>query len=171
MANTTTASNNTNDNTNKFALEIKDIFENNILNDLKRFIRQRQCLNTTNSYLIYLFHLVQSAGILTSAIAAGNGNFEIVWVGVGLNLFATLINVYEKTNNSILQKLMDDIKLIKNGKYIDEGQLIDTLSDNTPSSSNNLTPTTTSMTMPVSITPLFDNSGTTSTSTYKTFDI
>ena len=89
----------------------------------------------------------------------------------GLNLFATLINVYEKTNNSILQKLMDDIKLIKNGKYIDEGQLIDTLSDNTPSSSNNLTPTTTSMTMPVSITPLFDNSGTTSTSTYKTFDI
>lgn len=166
MATTTTASTVT----NAFSLEIKDIFENNTLNDLKRFINQRQCLNTTNSYLIYLFHLVQSAGILTSAIAAGNGNFEIVWVGVGLNLFATLINVYEKTNNSILQKLMDDIKLIKNGKYIDEGQLIDTLSDNTPSLSNNLNNPNT--TMPVSITPLLNNSDNSITSsTYKTFDI
>ena len=138
-------------NTHNFALEIKDIFENNTLNDLKRFIKQRQNLNTTNSYLIYLFHLVQSAGILTSAIAAGNSNFEIVWVGVGLNLLATLINVYEKTNNSILQKLMGDIKLIKNRTYVDESQLIDILSDN-------ISPqiTTTSD-------PLFNNSGTTST--------
>ena len=159
MANYTTASNAT----NNLSLEIKDIFENNTLNDLKRFIKQRQNLNTSNSYLIYLFHLVQSAGILTSAIAAGNNNFEIVWIGVGLNLLATLINVYEKTNNSILQKLMNDIELIKNGKYVDESQLIDTLSDNTQLPSNsNLTATM------HGIDPLLDNSVT--TSTYKTFN-
>ena len=160
-----TASNG-NNTTNNFSLEIKNIFENNTLNDLKRFIRQRQSLNTTNSYLIYLFHLVQSAGILTSAIAAGNNNFEIVWIGVGLNLFATLINVYEKTNNSILQKLMGDIELIKNGKYVDESQLIDTLQDNIQLSSNSTSTTT----IPTGgIAPLLDNSAI--TSTYKTFDI
>jgi hypothetical protein len=159
MANYTTEPNAT----NNFSLEIKDIFENNTLNDLKRFIKQRQNLNTSNSYLIYLFHLVQSAGILTSAIAAGNNNFEIVWIGVGLNLLATLINVYEKTNNSILQKLMNDIELIKNGKYVDESQLIDTLSDNTqlPSNSN-------STAIMHGIDPSLDNSVT--TPTYKTFN-
>lgn len=114
---------------NHFVIEMKEIFENNTLNDLKRFIQQRQNLNNTNACLIYLFHLVQSAGILTSAIAAGNNNYQIVWIGVGLNLLATLINVYEKTNNSILQKLMGDIISIKNGTYVDESQLIDTLSD------------------------------------------
>ena len=78
------------------ALEIQTILDNNKINDLNRFLNKRQCLNTTNTYLIYLFHLVQSAGILTTSIAAGTNNKELVWVGIGLNIFATLINVYEK---------------------------------------------------------------------------
>ena len=107
-------------------LEIQTIFDNNKINDLKRFLTKRQCLNTTNTFLVYLFHLVQSAGILTTSVAAGSNNTELVWVGIGLNIFATLINVYEKTNNSISAKLLSDIKLIKDNHYVDEGVLIET---------------------------------------------
>jgi hypothetical protein len=111
-------------------LEIQTIFDTNKINDLNRFLAKRQCLNTTNSYLIYLFHLVQASGILTTSIAAGTNNRELVWIGVGLNIFATLINVYEKTNNSISSKILNDIKLIKDNHYVDEGEFIDTGSQN-----------------------------------------
>ena len=110
---------------NDVFLEINDIFDNNMLSDLKRFILRRQNLNTTNSYLIYLFHLVQSAGILVSSIAASTQNETFIWVGISLNVTATLIHVYEKTNNSMLKKLLFDIKSIKNHTYVDEGELVD----------------------------------------------
>jgi hypothetical protein len=108
------------------SLEIQSILDKNRLDDLKRFLGKRQCLNTTNSYLIYLFHFVQSAGILTTSFAAGNNNTNLVWIGVTLNFLATLISIYEKTNNSILKKLMNEIKLIKEGSYLDESEVIET---------------------------------------------
>jgi hypothetical protein len=107
------------------SLEIKQILDNNKINDLQRFLNKRECLNTTNSYLIYLFHLVQSIGILLTSYATGNNNKNLIWVGVSLNFLATLIHVYEKSNNSILKKIMNDIKLIKDEKYIDEGEMVD----------------------------------------------
>lgn len=107
------------------ALEIKNLFDNNTFTDLKRFLKKRQCLNDTNSYLMYLFHLVQSAGILTTSFAAGSNNYQLVWTGIGLNILASLIHIYEKLNASIMKKLMHDIKAIKDGTYLDEGELID----------------------------------------------
>ena len=112
------------------AIEISNIFDNNKLSDLNRFLSKRQCLNNTNGYLIYLFHLVQSAGILTTAIAAGTENTDLVWIGVGLNITASLINVYEKLNNTISSKLLHDIKLIKTNNYVDESELIDSSNQN-----------------------------------------
>ncbi len=112
--------------TNKnISLEIKEIFDKNTLNDLNLFLNKRKCLNKTNSYLIYAFYLVQSAGILTTSIATGSNNINMIWLGVGLNLLATLINTYEKINNSILKKLLNEIREIKNGNYVDEKELID----------------------------------------------
>ena len=73
--------------------------------------------------LIYLFHIVQSAGILTTTIAAGYDMKLLVWVGVGLNITATLINVFEKTNSSISKNLMKDIQAIKEGSYVDESSI------------------------------------------------
>jgi len=102
------------------------MFDNNTLEDLKRFLNKRRCLNATNSYLIYIFHLVQSGGILVTSIATSNHDTNLIWIGVALNMLASLINVYEKTNNSILKKIMNDIKLIKEGNYIDEGELVET---------------------------------------------
>ena len=114
------------------SLEIKTIFDNNTLNDLKKFLNKRECLNTTNTYLMYFFYLIQSAGILTTSIATGNNNYTFIWVGVGLNVFATLINTYEKINNSQLKKLLKDIENIKNGNYIDETEIIDTEENKIP---------------------------------------
>ena len=108
----------------EIALEIKEIFDSNTVSDLKRFLNRRQRLNTINSYLIYLFHLIQSAGIFTSSYATSTDNKDLIWIGISLNILATLINVYEKTNNNILKKLMNDIVLIKEGTYVDEGELI-----------------------------------------------
>ena len=140
MDNNINTNTNTNTNTNRdIALEIQTIFDNNKINDLNRFLSKRQCLNTTNTYFVYLFHLVQSAGILTTSIAAGTNNTELVWIGVGLNVFATLINIYEKTNNSILSKLFNNIKLIKENNYVDEGELIEI--DNDKNKSSNMSNT------------------------------
>ena len=75
--------------------------------------------------LIYLFHVVQSAGILTTTIAAGYDMKVIVWVGVGFNILASLINVFEKTNTGISKHLMKDTQAIKNGTYVDEEPLIE----------------------------------------------
>ena len=135
-----------------FVLEIKEIFDNNTLSDLKRFLHKRESLNRANSYLIYLFYLVQSAGILTASVAAGNNDIYLLWSGIGLNVFASLIHVYEKLNNSIMKKLMHDIKSIKDGTYVDEGEMIDmeqkSASDN--KSNNNLP-------IPNVTTPLLNN--------------
>jgi hypothetical protein len=128
---------------NYVALEIKKIFDDNELDDLKRFMKKRKCLNLCNMYLIYLFHFVQSVGILTTTIAAGYDMKFLVWCGIGLNILASLINIYEKTNNNILKKLMNEIKTIKDGNYIGEEQLIDTPSstqdDNENKSNFNIT--------------------------------
>jgi hypothetical protein len=107
------------------ALEIKEIFDKNTLSDLKRFLHKRERLNYANSYLMYLFYLVQSAGILSASIGAGYSDVYLLWSGIGLNALASLIITYEKLNNSIMKKLMHDIKDIRDGKYIDELEIID----------------------------------------------
>ena len=100
--------------------EIQSILEKNKLDDLKEFINKRKCLNSCNLALIYLFHIVQSAGILTTTIAAGYNFKEVIWVGVGLNILASIINAFEKTNSSISKGLLKDINAIRDGTYVDE---------------------------------------------------
>lgn len=105
------------------SVEIQSIFEKNKLEDLKAFIEKRKCLNSWNIALIYFFHIIQSAGILTTTIAAGYNMKEIVWVGVGFNILASLLNVFEKTNASISKGLLKDIQAIKEGTFVDEGTI------------------------------------------------
>lgn len=107
------------------SLEVKNIFEKNKLEDLKAFIKKRNCLNSWNMSLIYLFHITQSAGILVTTIAAGYDRKEIIWVGVGLNILAGLITVFEKTNNGISKNLLKDIEAIRDGTFVDEGVMVD----------------------------------------------
>lgn len=110
--------------------EIRIIFEQNKIDDLKRFMSKRQRLNSVNTWLIYAFHIFQSAGILTTTIATGYNIRELIWVGVGLNVVSTLMNVFEKINTSISTKLMKDITSIREDKYVDEGTIVNDIKDN-----------------------------------------
>ena len=105
--------------------KINDMFDNNKIEDLQRFLDKRKNLNNTNSKLIYIYHALQSAGILITTIAAGYKLEYLIWVGVGFNCAASLINIYEQINNTMLNKLLNNIKLIKDNKYVDEDSLID----------------------------------------------
>jgi hypothetical protein len=109
--------------------EIRIIFEQNKIDDLKRFMSKRQRLNSVNTLLIYAFHIFQSAGILTTTIATGYNIRELIWVGVGLNVVSTLMNVFEKINTSISTKLMKDITSIREDKYVDEGTIVNDIKD------------------------------------------
>ena len=106
--------------------EIQALLNANTMSDLKRFIKQRQNLNAVNVYLKYFFHLIQTAGLLTTAVAQSYGWTNIVWAGIGLNSVASLIHIYEQTNNSISKHMMESIAKIRNGTYVDEDILIDT---------------------------------------------
>jgi hypothetical protein len=103
--------------------EIQSILDKDKLEDLKQFISRRKCLNRWNIGLVYLFHFIQSVGILTTTIATGYDMKEIIWVGVGLNILASFINVIEKTNNGISKHLLKDITAIKDGTYVDESEV------------------------------------------------
>jgi len=120
--------------------EIRNIFNENKIDDLKKFLNKRACLNKTNHILIYLFHIIQSAGVLTTTIAAGYDMKELIWIGVGMNILASLINVFEKTNDSMSKRIMKDIQAIKTGTYVDEGTLIelDTKAPDKPSNSTKI---------------------------------
>jgi len=117
--------------------EIRVIFGENKMSDLKRFMAKRQSLNAANGWLIYAFHVFQSAGILTTTIATGYNIRELIWVGVGLNVISTLMNVFEKINTSISTKLMKDITSIREDKYIDEGTVVNDLKDKDKESNAN----------------------------------
>jgi hypothetical protein len=105
--------------------EIAEIFNNNKIDDLKKFLSKRRYLNTCNSYLAYLFYLVQSSGILVTTIGTGYNNNPLIWTGVGLNIVASLIHSYEQINNNMSAKLFKNIQNIKNNNYVDEDVLID----------------------------------------------
>ena len=104
----------------KVDTQIKTIFDKNKLNDLDKFMNKRQCLNSCNIYMLYLFHLISSIGVLTTSIGASLNNNLYIWIGIGLNMLAGLIQIYEKINYSQLKKLVKyqeileelDIKLI-----------------------------------------------------------
>jgi hypothetical protein len=103
--------------------QIKAIMDENTLDDLKSLMARRHSLNRCNVCLIYVFHFVQSAGILTTTIATGYSLTYLIWIGVGLNVLASLLNVYEKTNGNLLKTYLKDIDAIKAGTFTDEGSV------------------------------------------------
>lgn len=109
--------------------EIKKILDDNKIDDLNRFLEKRKCLNNCNMFLVYIFHTIQSAGILTTTIATGYDIKYMIWIGVGLNILASLINIFEHTNNTISNKLLKSIDAINNNNYLDEDTIINTEKD------------------------------------------
>jgi hypothetical protein len=115
--------------TNDVNIQIQEIFENNKLTDLKRFIKKRQSLNSCNICMSYLYYLVQSVGILTTTIGTGYNVKELIWTGIGVNILASLIHSYEQINNNLSIKLLKNIENIRKNNYIDEDVLVDLSED------------------------------------------
>lgn len=99
---------------------IQKLLESNKLEDLKGFLEKRKCLNSTNTVLMYMFHIVQTTGILVTTVAAGYDMKEVIWVGAALNAAAALIHVFEKLNDSLSKQYAKDIQLIRDNNYLDE---------------------------------------------------
>jgi hypothetical protein len=119
--------------------KINDLLDNNKISDLERFLNKRKNLNDTNSKLIYIYHALQSAGILITTIGTGYNIQYLIWIGIGLNSGAALISIYEQINNTMLNKLLNNIKLIKDNKYIDEDAFVDIeITSNTNNKNNEL---------------------------------
>jgi hypothetical protein len=111
------------------ALQIRQILETNQLEQLKEFISKHKCLNRCNVGLSYTFHIIQSAGILVTTVATGYKQMEYIWLGVALNILASLLNVFEKNNNYMMKKIAKDVEAIKEGSFIIETPLINTDED------------------------------------------
>jgi hypothetical protein len=105
--------------------QVNTILEENKLADLKNFLSRRHILNRCNSCMIYLFHIVQTVGILATSLSASTNDTRVLWVGIGLNMTASIIQIYEKINNDQMKRILLDIQSIKNGTYIDESAYID----------------------------------------------
>jgi hypothetical protein len=109
----------------EFEKRKKKIFDDNEIGDLKRFLSRRKCLNRCNISMAYVFHAFQVGGIFTTSIATGLGMPNFVWLGVGLNSLASLISMFEKTNDGIMKRMLNNIKKIKENRYVDESNVVD----------------------------------------------
>ena len=118
--------------------QIHIILNENKIDDLKKFINKRACLNNANNILIYIFYLFQTSGVLISSIATSSNNTSLIWIGIGLNMIASIIHIYEKINNNFLKKLLIDIQNIKNGNYVDESEILNLDTINNKNTNKNI---------------------------------
>ena len=75
--------------------------------------------------MVYLFHVIQSLGILASSYSASTNNTRFLWAGIGLNMVASVIQIYEKINNDQMKNIYMDIQSIQKGTYLDESPFIE----------------------------------------------
>lgn len=114
------------------AFQIQTILNTYQLEELQHLLSKRKYLNRCNIFLIYVFHLIQSGGILTTTIATGYNYLYLIWVGIGLNILASLLNIYEKNNTNIIKKISTNIEDISKGKFVQESVIEDVTADKSP---------------------------------------
>ena len=111
-------------------IQISQILEENKIKDLKAFIKKKNSFNSCNMYLTYFFHIVQATGIFTSTLATGCHIDELIWVGIGLNVFASLIKAFQDSNNNFTKKLSEEISNIKFEYLYEDYESYDEIEEN-----------------------------------------
>jgi hypothetical protein len=101
-------------------IKIEDILNENKIEDLKKFIKQRACINQSNQWLSYTFYLFQSLGVFLVSIGNAYKNDYAIWTGVGANSLASFIYIVINSNHKINNSLYNNINKIKKNEYIDE---------------------------------------------------
>ena len=105
------------------ALKINNMINKNKVEDLRRFINKRQNLNISNQWFGYFFYLLQTASVFSTSLGQSYTNPYLVWTGIGLTSFGTLIHAIINSNTKINNNLMKNIKEIKGGTYVDESNI------------------------------------------------
>ena len=84
--------------------QIIAMFDENKLDECKEFIESYRRLTYINKKLMYSFHLIQAAGIFITTISQTYQERYLVWLGIGLNVIASLLRAYESMNEEIIKK-------------------------------------------------------------------
>ncbi len=95
----------------------------NRIRDLDRLLASRDRLHTCNYYLTYLFHISQAFGVFTVAICQALSLGDYLFVGVGLNILASVFEAFRQFNTKVSIKKLKDIDSIRRGDYVDEGDV------------------------------------------------
>jgi hypothetical protein len=103
--------------------EVCNILNNNAICDLKRSLSQREIFNRVNIILIYLFYVFQYAGIFTTTLATEYKIQMFIWLGISLNLIASLIHSAININKNISEQLLNDINSINSNNFLDQSSI------------------------------------------------
>ena len=93
------------------------------MNDLDAILKSRDRLHCWNTALIYLFHFTQTAGIFIVSLATSLEMTKLVFIGVGFNFLASVFEAIRQVNTKISARELKDLEKIKQGTYIDEGDV------------------------------------------------
>lgn len=118
------------------AQQINEIFEKNMINDLKDMINRHIILNTINIYSMYLSRLLQICSLFITTYGSSIESYNLIWIGVALNTASQLIDFYYLMNRNTLDTLLTQIKLIKTKYNKNEINKIDILKSSKNSKSN-----------------------------------
>lgn len=102
---------------------INELFNQNKIEDLKNFINQRSCLNTSTQILTYIFYFLQTAGVFSVSLGQAYSNNYMIWGGIASNSLASFIYIVINSNSKINSQLMQNIQQIFEGNYVDEGTI------------------------------------------------
>lgn len=118
--------------------KINNIINKNKIDDLIRFLNKRQTINSSIQWLSYLFYFVQVTSVFTTSLGQAYTDNYLTWTGIGLTSINGFIYSIIQSNTKINNNLMNNIKAIKKGNYIDELNLDGVDNDKKDSISNTL---------------------------------
>jgi len=105
---------------NDAKLEINQYFCNFQVEEFKNLVTSHKRLAFVNKKLMYTFHLIQSAGIFITTISQSYNDRSFIWLGIGLNVIASLLRAYESMNEEIIKKALVNIQHIRESMYVDD---------------------------------------------------
>lgn len=105
--------------------EITNMLNANKVEDLVQFLKRRTCLNKANMLLIYVFHALQSAGIVFTSVSANvDRPQQFILIGLLCQIAASMLSTYQQVNASLSETTLRDIVAIKENTYVDQSVLI-----------------------------------------------
>lgn len=97
--------------------------QENRLKDLNQLLEARDKIHALNIWLTYMFHFTQAFGVFTVAICQALDLGKYAFIGVGMNILASVFEAIRQFNTKLSVKKLKDIDSIRRGDYVDEGEI------------------------------------------------